>query len=81
MHQLHNRLISYSDKVGLTGSINPITKKVIVSDAMLRYISPSQLHQINGCHKMACGYNIYKTSNYPQVYLNTWHLSQLKLFK
>ena len=81
MQQFHNELIALPDGGGLLGARHAKTNDVIISDTMLRYLSPPQLRPMTGNHKMMCGCAICNTSNYMQEYLNAWRRKQLKFMK
>ena len=55
MRQLHNELIASPDDGDLLGSRHTDTNDVIISDTMLRYLSPPQLCPMTDNHKMMCG--------------------------
>ena len=81
MRQLHNELIASPDDGGLLGAIHADTNDVIISDTILRSLSPTQLHPMTDNHKMMCGCAICNTSNYFQESLNAWRRKQLKTMK
>ena len=81
MRQLHNELIAPPDDGGLLGARNSDANDVIISDTMLRSLSPTQLRPMTDHHKMTCGCDICNTSNYFQESLNAWRRKQLKIMK
>ena len=66
MQQFHNKLIASPDDEGLFGVIHSNTNDVIVSDTMLRSLSPPQLRPIIDHHKMMFGCAICNNSKYFQ---------------
>ena len=72
MRQLHNELIASPDDGGLVGSRHAETNDVIISDTMLRSLSPSQLRPMTDIHQMMCGCAICNTSKYMEESLNAW---------
>ena len=72
MRHLHNELIASPDDGGLVGARHAITNDVIISDTMLRSLSPTQLHPMADNRKMMCGCAICNTSKYMQESLNAW---------
>ena len=81
MEQLHNELIVLPDNGSLLGAGHAETNDVIISDTMLRYLTPPQLRPMTDNHKMMCGCSICNISNYMQEYLNAWRRKQLKIMK
>ena len=61
MRQLHNELIASSDDGSLFGDRHADKNDVIISDTMLRYLSPPQLRPMTYHHKMMCGCAICNT--------------------
>ena len=72
MRQLYNDLIASPDDGGLIGARRTNTNDVIISETILRSLSPPQLRPIKDHHKMMCGCAICNTSNYFQELLNAW---------
>ena len=70
MQQLHNELIASLDDGFLLRSIHINTNDVIISDTMIRSLSPPQLRTMTYDQKMMCGCAICKTSEYFQESLN-----------
>ena len=66
MWQLYNELIDSPDDGGLLGARHSETNDVIISDAMLLSLSPTQLHPMTDNHKIMCGCAICNTSKYMQ---------------
>ena len=81
MRQLHNELIDSPDDGGLIGARRTNTNDVIISETILRSLSPPQLRPIKDNHKMMCGCAICNTSKYFQELLNAWRKKQLKTMK
>ena len=79
--QLHNELIASPYDVGLLGARHANTNYVIISETMLRSLSPTQLLPMTDDHKMMCGYAICNTSKYFQESLSSWRRKQLKIMK
>ena len=79
MRQLHNELISSPDDVGVLGARHSKTNDVIISEKMLRSLSPPQLRPMTDNHKMMCGCAICNTSKYMQESVNAWRRKQLKI--
>ena len=67
MLQLHNDIIASQDDGVLAGARHAITNDVIISDTMIRFLAPPQLHPMIDNHKMMCGCDICNTSKYIQV--------------
>ena len=63
------------------GVIHTDTNDVIISDMMIRSLSPPQLRPMTDHHKMMCGCAICNSSNYFQESLNAWQRKQLKIMK
>ena len=66
MQQLHDELIASPDDGGLLGARHDNTNYMIISDTMLRSLSPPQIHSMTDDHKMMCGCAICNTSKYFQ---------------
>ena len=81
IRQLHNELIVSPDDGGLLGSRHSNKNDVIISDTMICYLSPPQLHPMTDNHKMMCACAIYNTSKHFQESLNAWRRKQLKIIK
>ena len=81
MRQFHNELIASPDNGGLLEDRQAKTNYVIISDTMLRSLSPPQLRPMTDNHKMMCGCAICNTSKYFQESLNAWQQKQLKIMK
>ena len=81
MGQFHNELIASPDDGGLLGSIHAEKNDVIISNTMLRSLTPPQLRSMIDNHKMMCGCAICNTSKYMQESLNAWWRKQLKIMK
>ena len=81
MRQLHNELIAPPDDGGLLGARNSDTNYVIISDTMLRDLSPPQLTPMTDNDKIMCGCAIYNNSKYLQELLNAWRRKKLKTMK
>ena len=81
MRQLHNELIASPDDGGLLGARHSDTNDVIISDTMLRYLAPPQLHTMTYYHKMMCACDICNTSKYFQESLNSSRRKKLKSLK
>ena len=79
MRQLHNELIASPDYGGLLVAIHTDKDYVIISDTMLRSLSPPQLRPMKDNHKIMYGCAICNTSNYFQESLNAWQQKQLKI--
>ena len=62
MRQLHSELIASQYDGGLLGVRNADTNDVIISDSMLRSLSPLKLRTMTDNHKMMCGCAICNTS-------------------
>ena len=58
MRQFHNELIASPDDGGLLGARHFDTNDVIISDTMLRYLVPPQLHAMTYHHKRMCACEI-----------------------
>ena len=78
MQQVHNELIDSPDDGSLLGARHAKTNDVIISDTMLRSLSPTQLHPMADNHKIMCGCAICITSKYMQESLNAWRRKKLK---
>ena len=70
MQQLHNDLVSSPDDGGLLVSRHYNKHYVIISDTMLRSLSPPQLLPMTDHYKRMCGCAICNTSKYFQEPLN-----------
>ena len=81
MQQFHNELIVSPDDRGLLGYKHHDKNDVIISDTMLRSLSPPQLRPMTDNHKMMCGCAICNTSNYFQESPNAWRWKQFKIMK
>ena len=81
MRKLQNELIASPYDDGLLGARHAKKNHVIISDTMLRSLSPPQLHPMTDNHKMMCGCAICNTSKYSQELLNAWRRKQLKIMK
>ena len=64
MRQMHNDIIASPDYGGLLGSRNTDTNDVIISDTMLCYLAPPQIHPMTDHQKMMYGCAICNTSKY-----------------
>ena len=78
---MHNEIIASPDDGGLLGVRHANTNNVIISDAALRYLAPTQLRPMTYHHKMMCRCAICNTSKYFQELLNAWRRKQLKTMK
>ena len=78
MLQLHNEFIASPDYGGLLGARHAETNDVIISDTMIRSLSPPQLRPMADTKKMTCGCAICTTSKYIQESLNTWRRKKIK---
>ena len=81
MRQLHNEIIASPDDGGLLGARHANINDVIISDTMLRSLSPPLLHPMADNHKMMCGCTICNNSKYFKESLNAWRWKQLKIMK
>ena len=81
IQQLHNEIIASPDDGDLPGSRHVKTTDVIISDTMLRSLSPLQIRSMIDHQKMMCGCAICNTSTYFQESLNAWRWKQLKIMK
>ena len=70
MRQLYNELIASPYDGGLLGAIHANKNDLIMSDTILRSLSPLQLSPITDHHKMMRGCAICNTSNYFKDFLN-----------
>ena len=75
---MYNELISSPDDEGLLGARHANTNDVIISDTILRSLSPPQLSSMTDNHKIMRCCAICQTSKYFQELLNA---SQRKQFK
>ena len=66
MRRLHNDLITSPYDGGLLGTRHDNTNDVIMSETMLCYLTPPQLHPMVDNQKNMCGCAICNTSNYYQ---------------
>ena len=66
MRQLQNELIASPDYGGLLGARHAEKNDVIISDTMLRSLSPPKLRPMADNQKMICGCAICNTSKYFQ---------------
>ena len=64
MRQLNNELIASPDDGGLLEARHSDTNDVIISNTMLRSLSPPQLRIMTYNQKMICGCAIFNTSKY-----------------
>ena len=69
IRQLHNELIVSPYDEGLLGDRHANTNNVIISDTMIRYLSPPQLHPMIDHHKIMCDCTICNTPKYFQSHI------------
>ena len=81
IRQFHNYIIASPDDVGLFGARHTNTNDEIISDTLLRYLSPTILHSMTDHHKIMCGFAICNTSKYYQESLDTCRRKHLKIMK
>ena len=72
MRQLHNEIIASTDDGVLLGVRHADTNYVIISNTMLHFSAPLQLHPMTDHHRMMCCCAICNTSTYFQESLNAW---------
>ena len=81
MRKLHNEIINSPYGGGLLGARLADTNDVIISDTMIRSLSPPQLRPLTYNHTIMCGCEICNNLKYFQESLNTWQRKQLKIIK
>ena len=79
MQHFQNDLIASPDDGVSLGSRHDDTNDVIISDTMLRSLSPPQLFPVTDHQNFICGCAICNTSKYFQESLNEWRRKQLKI--
>ena len=81
MQQLHNELTNSPDDGGLLGATHAYTNYVIISDTIIRSLSPPQLLPMKDHQKMMCGCAICNTSNYSQKLLYALRRKKFNIMK
>ena len=78
MQQLHNEIIASPDDGGLLGAIHANKNDVIISDTVIRSLSPPQLRPMTDNQKIRRGCAICNTSKYFKESLNEWRRKIMK---
>ena len=66
MQQLHNKLTASPDDGGLLVARHANANDVIISDTMLCYLAPPQIHRMIYNYEIICGCALCNTSKYFQ---------------
>ena len=81
MRHLYNGITDLPDDGGLLGARRVDKNYVIISETMLRSLTPPKLRPITDHQKMMCGCAICNTSKYFQESLNAWWRKQLTIMR